>query len=79
MQKTINSIITQNMIFIAIFIIHAVDSVLILTKVVGPDTFIAMQVLNSLNFVGFLIPIIYILNVHRITFKEEAHYTESFA
>ena len=43
------------------------------------DTFATLQAAVLLDFVAFLVPIIYVLNVHRLTFKTDASITSSFA
>ena len=63
--------------FIAVFVIHNVRVLLQIYGIIEPGKFAIMQVAVCLDFTLFLIPIIYVLNVHRTTFNDEANITES--
>ena len=73
MKNTIASIKTQNIVFIVVFVIHHVRMLLQYYDVIKPDDFAIMQTAIFLDFVLFLVPIVYVLNVHRRTFKLEAN------
>ena len=58
------------MVFLTTFIIHAIRRLLATLGLI--DTFASTQACVFLDFVLFLVPIIYVLNVHRKTFNVDA-------
>ena len=67
------------MFFLLTFVIHAIRRFLTVIGWINTNTFVTLQIAVFSDFVLFLIPIIYVLNVHRQTFNTEAIITHSFA